>query len=603
MKTKKRQEKRTIEDVIFEIYCEHGNFTMSLREIRHSDMLHSMLGRYTMPPIGRKCVYLGRHIITYPEDYLKQNKEAHDIIQEAERLYRENPLKYYIPPCQTVVDFLNWRANNLEHTMKVLHAGVGTGKSTAGCIDLLLSIVPTDEDWPIFRDFGVVHRKYRGPFTDGGVAVVSYEMKNHEYTIWPQVLKKWTPPAFLEGGGTVDPSFRRSPKITIAGTPVFFFASSQRDTTFVSQALDIIWWDEQSTEEKFNNANARVRRRGGRHIMTMTPHHIDGRKDTGAGSYVDAIRHGHMDAGVDVRFFRVAIDDVVEWVMPADDKRRMKHEWIEEPMRLNNRKKLAEGRAIVHGEFHESSGLVLDVWDRSLHVIEPFEVDDSWPRWRYHDHGRKEPNACILVAITPNNEYIIMAEHYESDREISENAQMIVETMSGNRIAIRDDGSKFEQYVRNYVLGTISDAASINKKLDDASHSIGDEYIRHGLFVQPGTTQKPYQLVPLAAQLLEPDPRLTHIRTGECGGPRLYVFSTCRNFIREIENWRMKRQRVVMGDAVGLSEKPMAKDDHLMRCLLELAAHRPSFVRIDNWRRNVDEWTVPDSRECMITAY
>jgi hypothetical protein len=372
-------------------------------------------------------------------------------------------------------------------------------------------------------------------------------------------------------------------------------------------ALDTIWWDEQSTEEKFNNANDRVIRRGGRHVCTMTPHHIDGRNDTGAGSYIDRIRKGELDVGLDVKFFQMSMDDVADWVVRADDKRRKKLAWIEDPIRTGNKKKLAEGRSIVYGEFHESSGLVLDDWDNRVHLIEPFEIPKNWTIYRYHDHGRKEPNAAILVAVNEQNDYFIIDEHYGRDKEISENAREIIEIMTGNTIEKNSFGTTVEIKSKYDVMRTVSDPRSLTKALDSARHTIQDEYMSNGLVLVHGCGQRPELLVPLVGELLRVDINRKHFVTKEMGAPRIYVFNNCQNFVREITGWRVKKTRVVGDGGIRNVEKPMQKDDHLMTCLMLLAADHPQYVpkkRIDK-----DIWIVDyeqedkDETRCPLTGW
>lgn len=578
----------TLDKVVFEIVTEDGLTKATFADIRKNRELAERIGRQSRPPQGRSTLFLGKTILSFPTAMLMADPRKKRQFDDATRMYEENPLRYFVPQSQVVLEFLNWRWQDATATMKVFHAGVGCGKSVAAWIDCLLQIIPCDPSWPIFTDFGVRHRTYRGPYTDGGVAVVSYELKNHENTLWPQVIRRWTPRQYiqdyLEGKKTI--SWRAGPKVVIADTPVFFMVSSQKDTAFVSQALDVIWWDEQSTEDKFLHANDRVRRRGGRHVCSLTPHCIEGRADTGAGSYLDRIRKGEMDVGLNVKFFQGCVDDIAPWVVTHEDKERLKRTWIEDPMRVGDRKRLAQGKAMVYGEFHEASGLVIDDFDPHIHIIPPFEVPDWWTFYRYHDHGRKEPNACILVAVNENDDYFIINEWYGRDKEIRENVQGIIETMTGNEIDRTDRNNPVERMIKRDIIRTVSDRGSISKAMDDAKHTMLDEYRREGLILTPGTTQKPYQLVPLASALFAVDKNKRHFVTKEPGAPRIYIFSTCVEFRREIEKWRMKRVRTVAGNAIVNREVPESKDDHLMRCLLELAADNP--VHIPKWHKDID---------------
>jgi hypothetical protein len=486
--------------------------------------------------------------------------------------------------------------------MKVLHAGVGTGKSVAATIDWLLDVCPCEPDWPIFKS-GVKFRPYRGPWVNGGVAVVSYELKNHENTLWPQVIRRWVPLAGIQdivtGKKTI--TFRNNPCVKIYDTPVFFVVSSQSDTAFVSAAWNLVQWDEQSTEDKFNNANARVRRRDGRHVCSLTPHSIEGRADTGAGSYLDRIRKGELDVGLDVEFFKMKMSDCHDWVYRETDKKNMIIEWESDPIKMNNRKKLAEGRAILYGEFHERSGLVFDDFDPAIHVIEPFEVPPNWSFYRYHDHGRKEPNACALVAVSPENDYFICGEYYESGKEISDNARGIIEEMTGNEL-VTIDGRMSESMKTRDIIRTVSDPRSVAKALDNSQLTIGEAYIQSGLYVFPGSAQHVANLIPLAAELLAVDMKRKHFITKELGAPRVYIFNTLRNFLREMGAYKMKVVREIVGNTIARKEVPVPKNDHLMTCLLLLGADRPMYIPKEETLDNDEEEEYSESR-CGITGY
>ncbi len=179
--------------VEFTFYTEEGVAKMTHAEYEQS-AIRDLVGRQATPPKGRNTCFLGTNILSYSASYLKGNATVRKTFAEAEAMYYENPLKYFVPSSVQVVGFLNWTK---PASFKILHAGWGTGKSVSGCIDMLLSIVPTEKDWPIFSVYGVERREYTGPLVQGGVAVVSFEVKNHQFTLWPQVIKRWTPPQYI----------------------------------------------------------------------------------------------------------------------------------------------------------------------------------------------------------------------------------------------------------------------------------------------------------------------------------------------------------------------------------------------------------------------
>lgn len=591
-------------DIVFSFTTEDGCEKMTLADFEKKKSLVKLFGRQSTPPIGRQTLFMGKDLFSFSDAYLKDDVKKYRAFEVARKLYEENPLKYFCPQTNTVVDFLNW-PDKMEASMKVLHSGVGSGKSVGGVIDWLLSIVPTEANWPIF-EFGVKRRVYGGPLREGGVAVMSYQITNHQNTLWPQVVRRWCPRTYIEDyiSGKKTISWRLNPQIVIADTPVYFMVYGQRETAFTSQALDIIHWDEQTRESIFNNANDRVQRRGGRHIMTMTPHAVAGNPETGAGSFVDKIRKGELDTALNVRFFQMNKLDATPWVVTPEDKQACVEEYIEGPTRQGNKKKLAEGMSKVYGDFHESSGLVLDDWDRKIHLIEPFEVPEWWTFYRYHDHGRKEPNAAILVAVNENEDYFIIGEWYGRDLEISDNAKGIIQEMTGNTIT-EDSFGKMEEMSKIDVVRTMSDPRSLSKALDNSFRTIQEEYRLHGLTLAHGSGQPPEKLVGLFSELLRPDMNKAHFVTKEPGAPKVYIFNTLTELIKEAEGWRMKKVRVGGADGVGVREKPEAKNDHLMTACMLLAEDRPMFIpkkMVDSGEWVVDNEEKPDAR-CPLSGY
>ncbi len=555
---------------------EDGSEKLSIADYEAKAKLRKLFGRQSTPPIGRRTLWLGRNVFSYSDEYLKQAHRVRSALDDAERMYLANPLKYFIPHEQTVVDFLNWRADDGMGTFKVLHAGTGSGKTWAGAACWLLDIVPTEANWPIFT-FGVKRRAHK-TYDRGGIAIVTYQRQNHENTIWPQVIAKLCPREHIEDylTGKKSISWRMNPKCEIAGTPIFFLVSSQKDTAFVSQALDIFHWDEQHTESKFMNANDRVQRRGGRHIMTMTPHKVDGIAESGAGSFVDRIRKGELDTSLDVRFFQMDYTRVNEWVVTKEDKEDKLEEWIHGPTRQKNYRKLAEGRSKVYGEFHESSGLVVDNYSAGIHLVPPFEVPKHWTWYRFHDHGRKEPNACLLVAVDENDTPFIIKEYYERDVEIADAAAGIIE-MCGNTVTDKN-GFRMESMTGRLIRYTRSDPRSLSKALDNSPRTIQQEYQKHGLNLSLGTGERPVNLVGLLTAMFEVDPGKRHYATREMGAPGIYISTECPETIKELTNWRYKTRRVGGAAGIRMEEVPEPKNDHAMTCLLLMAADRPLWI-------------------------
>lgn len=575
-----------VSDLVFTIITEDGTSKLTVPQYHTRPDLMEKVGLVTTPTAGRSTIFCGTTIISFPNDLLDADKKREAMFRELEEVVRKNPLKYFVPQNDSVLMLLN----DTEHNMKGFVAPNGVGKSVTGLVDVLLDIVPCDPSWPIFSVHGVKFRKYRGPRTFGGVGIVSYEWNNHITTIWPQIVKRWTPVDALgewAEGGPATINWNKNPRIEIAGTPVWFFACSQAQTVFESSALDIYWWDEQGEEAKFNGANMRIRRRHGRHVMTLTPHRVEGRPDTGAGSWIHKMFTGEMTAGLRPKFYTCAIEGIPDWIYSEQAKKDAKKEWIDEPFATGNTKKLREGRSRIYGEFHESSGLVFDEFDPSIHVVKDFPIPEEWTKYRYIDHGRVEPTACIWVAVTPSGEKVIYRDYYKRDRVVSENAIGILEasgntrrrlddivTLSGTSFSVFEEVECGERY-----RWTKLDSKSMSKKQDNSEFTIGDIYRQAGIRVFPADGQPVTMQASVAKEMFLVDPNKKHLTKESGGGSEIYILESCKDFLWEINRYINETcMRKSRDGSYHQSEKPRAKDDHLMSCLLFMAMDRPIYI-------------------------
>lgn len=601
-----------LSDLPFTFITEDGEQRLTIPQYHTKDDLMKKIGLITAPTEGRRTLFVGTTIISLPYEILERDTKRRKLMDELEDMVRDNPLKYFVPQNETALMFLN----DTEHNLKGFIAPNGAGKSCVGWIDVLLQICPCDPDWPIFKTHGVRHRRYRGPQPLGGVGVVSYEWNNHITTIWPQIVSRWTPKECLgeyaPGGGSVI-NWKNNPKVEIAGTPVWFFACSQAQTVFESSAMDIYWWDEQGEENKFNGANMRIRRRNGRHIFTLTPHRVEGRPDTGAGSWIHRMYSGEMKSGLNSKFYGpCSLEDIPDWVYSEDAKKQAYKEWIEEPTTNNDLKKLREGRSRYYGEFHESSGLVFDEFTPGIHVIEPFDIPEDWTKYRAIDHGRVEPTAALWAAVNPTGDIFLYREYYQKDKTVVENAREIIRASGNERVRreafMTDRGAFCERYeeaiIKERYRRSVLDSRSMSKKTDNSEFTIGDLYKQEGLYVHPADGQPVTIQVPVAKELFRLDNDRPHYITGEKGAPSIYIFSNLKWFLWEINQYTNEMNiRMDRAGNKSVSEKPRAKNDHLMSCLLFLSMMRPVYISGYSVVSNVDNLLKRDSDVRLYDKY
>ena len=260
--------------MIYTFYTEDGSFDLEYLDYCKAPELMAKVKDKT-----RINLYLGRRIFSYDRKYLSQDHKKAKIIDELIKQNNDNPLQFFMPNCaRGGFDSEGHHfINDLDHQLSVILAGNRYGKSTLNWIKCLVTygLIECDPDWMIFKEHGVKYRPWTGPKE---FAIVTYELIGHQNTIWPQIVQKWTPKNELGEFANKSPNWKMNPHFQLAGGSTgYFLYCSQSQAPFESQALDLIMWDEQGEERKFDGANERLATRRGFHSMSMTPHKEIGR--------------------------------------------------------------------------------------------------------------------------------------------------------------------------------------------------------------------------------------------------------------------------------------------------------------------------------------
>lgn len=567
----------------YNITTEDGTQTLTLDEYHGKKELMEKIGLAASPPLDRKTIFAGLNIYSFPYTLLEKDTKLSSIVTAAEEMVLKNPLMYFVPQNNSIRDFLN----DTQSTMKLLVAPNGIGKSVCGWIDTLLDIIPTISTWPIFSVHGIKHRPYRKARIMSGVGIVTYEWVNHESTIFPQIIQRWTPPEFLGDfkiGGKSTPNWRINPKMTVGDCPVWFHTCSQSDTVFESSARNQFWWDEQAEESKYRGANERVRRRGGRHTMTLTPHKIKGRADTGAGTWIHDIVKGKATYGHTTKIFTSDIKTIPDWIYSEEGKSQAIRTWIEEPTKNGNVAMLREGEARIFGKFHDTSGLVFDEIVPNIHYIPPFVIPDEWPKFRAVDHGRVEPCAALCATVSPEQDIIFFREYYEKDRLIGENARGIILASGNKPVELSREvygGQVLQRYREEGPIPyrwTVMDARSFSKKQDSSQMTIGEMYRHCGLYCRKSSGQPVSVMIDVVKEYLKIDLEREHYVTGNYGAPKVYFFNTLDNLIEELSAYSVEESYRMVGGVRKLVEVPKAKNDHLISALMFMLMEKLYYV-------------------------
>lgn len=186
-------------------------------------------------------------------------------------------------------------------------------------------------------------------------------------------------------------------------------------------------------------------------------------------------------------------------------------------------------KAYLEGNWDAFEGQVFTEWrddpehyiDRiGTHVIEPFNIPLSWPRYMSFDHGYSRPFSVGWWAIAPDGTAYRYREWYGCTGKPNEGVMMTPQQIAAGII-------EREEYERseNITIDRVCDPAIFDKSRGE---SVADQMMptgtRPGVYFRKGDNSR-------MAGKMQVHERL---RIREDGKPKLYVFKTCRDFLRTV---------------------------------------------------------------------
>lgn len=515
--------------------------------------------------------------------------------------YDKNRISFFLAHSGQV-DYIN----DNETTMVVLLSGNQWGKTTSMLAKLILRLIPTDPSWPCYNH-GKSSLKYVPWSGNQRCMMSSYELKTHCRTVlWPKfcelmpvdILKEYSPKWKPKDSRQKQrrPNWN-SPFIEFRelGSSLHIFAYSQSQESFESATFDFIAADEQIPPHLISGAFSRGLGSDNFQIaQACTPHKVEGRSDTGKGSWLDKVVHGFLDPGFKVKAYYINPKEVPDEVVSAEKKKVYYDKYVTIPIKTQNFKQIREGRSRWFGEFESSEGLVYDNWDRSIHLIDPLPVE--WIRknctlFRAFDPANTEPWAGLWAGVTAWGDIILYREYYQSGLSMIDNVKNIISESGNKRIKVSEtqssDGGMYpileEEMTTERYGFSVMDGRTFKQVQGQDRETYGDTYARLGLACVAADGMHSKDAIPLIKQWFEIDESHTHLMynlklmkpdsimdpSGNVmkGAPRILVFSNLIHFIAEIEGYNWKTGQ----------EIPVDKDDHLMSCLKYLILANPYY--------------------------
>lgn len=246
-------------------------------------------------------------------------------------------------------------------------------------------------------------------------------------------------------------------------------------------------------------------------------------------------------------------------------------------------------KRFVEGSFDVFAGQIYDEFNPSIHVINPFQIPNTWERFRSIDHGQNNPTSCHWYAVDFDGNIYAYQEYYQEKDVVSNHVKMINE-MSLIR---NTDGAPIPDHYSYTVIDPSTHAKTREK--EGYRFSVADEYLEAGIATIAGQNEV-LAGINRVKEYLKIDPMRYHpfLKTpdGEplMGAPRLYIFSTCEALIEEIAQYKWK---AYTGKAIGNPDKddakeaPVKRNDHAVDDLRYAIMSRPqtpaAMQQIEPW--------------------
>ena len=168
-------------------------------------------------------------------------------------------------------------------------------------------------------------------------------------------------------------------------------------------------------------------------------------------------------------------------------------------------------KQLLEGNWNVSEGAAFTEFDSEMHVIPPFKIPLHWMRVKGVDYGYAAESACLWATIDPDDEtLIIYKELYKKGLTGEDLSNMMIE---------------YEKEERRSIQGVLDYAAW--NRTGAGGPTVGETLVRAGHKLRPADKNR----IQGKIQVHE---RLKQNRT--TGRPRLQIFSTCVNMIRELQS-------------------------------------------------------------------
>ena len=172
-------------------------------------------------------------------------------------------------------------------------------------------------------------------------------------------------------------------------------------------------------------------------------------------------------------------------------------------------------KQLLEGNWEIAEGAAFTEFDRHLHVVEPFEIPLHWERTKGLDYGYASESACVWAALDPSDgTLIIYRELYRKGLLATELAEMLTNMELNDPTSVR---------------GVLDTACW--SRTGTTGPTVAETLIQGGHKLRPADKNR----VAGKIQIHE------HLKVQPSGRPRMQIFNTCPNLIRELQGIPLDR--------------------------------------------------------------
>lgn len=420
---------------------------------------------------------------------------------EYERRHRVDKLKYYNTGPKVHLKQIEF--HKCMKRNKWMLGGNRTGKTECGAVEAA------------YRARGNHPYRTMTRATDGWIVSLTNEVQRDvaQKKFLSYINPEWIVDVVMRQGrkddletGIIDKIFIKS--IHGGVSEVGFKSCDQGRAKFQGTSLDWVWFDEEPPEDIYLECKMRVIDKEGDIWGTMTPL-------MGLTWVYDKI---YMNEAGD--------QDVWCGSMQWED-----NPWLSQAEIASLTANMSEDEleARKYGRFVALSGLIYKEFNENVHVIDPFPIPREWYDTISIDPGMEHPLSCHFYACDQDGTVYVIGEHYKAGWNVEQHADAI------KALARQLDWPTD----RGHISGII-DCAALQRTLA-AEKNVVELFNEQGISLSPTSmAQKDQwsgiQRVKQYLTLREADDKEAWPR----GKPRIFIFRTCPNMIKEFKSYRWK---------------------------------------------------------------